>query len=94
MSIAVDVHCKFNDNFGKAELLCIKDAALAVAKYDDDSTSTKEHKKYSQKCVLSFNEFVNDPAKMARIMHECYDLDGLSTLVKELDDELPKLKRY
>jgi len=91
LSIAVDAHCKFHDNFCKAELTFFKDATHAVTKdNNDDSTTTTT----SQKFALTFNEFINDPIQMVYNIYECYNLDVSQTLAKQLDDELPKLKNY
>jgi len=86
LSIAVDAHCKFHDNFSKAELSFFKDAR----KNNDDSTTTTN----SQKFAVTFNEFINDPIQMVYSIYKCYNLDVSPTLAKKLDEELPKLKDY
>merc|ERR1712084_10293 len=86
LSIAVDAHCKFHDNFSKAELSFFKDAR----KSNDDSTTTTN----SQKFAVTFNEFINDPIQMVYSIYKCYNLDVSPTLAKKLDEELPKLKDY
>merc|ERR1712151_1256905 len=67
LSIAVDAHCKFHDNFSKAELSFFKHAR----KNNDDSTTTTN----SQKFAVTFNEFINDPIQMVYSIYKCYNLD-------------------
>jgi len=95
LSIAVDAHCKFHDNFSRAELAFFKDATPATTKDDKDSNVKNiEHQYNSNKFALTFNEFINDPIEMVYKIYKCYNLDVSTSLGKQLDEELPKLKNY
>jgi len=94
LSIAVDAHCKFHDNFTKAELAFFQDATPAVSNSDNDNDNDNNKKYDSHKFALTFNEFISDPIQMVYNIYKCYGLEVSPELAALLKEELPKLKSY